>query len=92
MFLGYDYDLYAAPEAHIAFFRIVHGLILTFLIRDTAKKYIKVIIAHFTGPITEHNIRQRNIEVTFNYAVYALTGFTVTFLAPLLFTKLGLYQ
>ena len=90
--VGYDYDLYAAPEWHIAFFRILHGILLLVMVREIAKKLIKIIISSFTGPITEQNIRQRPIEVTLNYTVYAIIGFTCAFIAPLMFSILGLYR
>merc|ERR1712130_645042 len=90
--MGYDYDLYAAPEAHIAFFRILHGIILVGIVRELAKTYVKKLLTYLTGPITEHNIRKRNVEVPLNYLVYVVIGITCTFVAPIMFTKLGLYR
>ena len=62
------------------------------MVREFAKKLIKIIISSFTGPITEQNIRQRPIEVPLNYTLYSLIGFTTVFIAPLMFSKLGLYR
>ena len=87
-----DYDVFDAPEWHIAFFRILHGLLLTAFVREMAKKYMKKILTKINGQITEKNIGERKIEVPLQFVVYTLTGLSVTFLTPLLFLKLGLYR
>ena len=87
-----DYDVYDTPEWHIAFFRILHGLLLTAFVREVAKKYMKKILTLINGPITEKNISERKIEVPLQFVVYTLVGLSVTFITPFLFLKLGLYR
>ena len=93
IFLEYDYDSFAAPDLHIAFFRIIHGLLIVFFIRDLVKSIMKRILAKaHRAPITASNVRTQSIEVPLTFTVYSIVGFSVVFVVPAINKALGLYK
>jgi len=90
--LGLDYDSFTTPELHFLFFRIIHGLIIVFLVRDFMKSAMKKVLSQIHGPITDKNIKDRGIEVPLTFSIYSVIGFTVSFIIPAVNAQLGLYR
>ena len=90
--LGLDYDSFTTPELHFLFFRIIHGLIIVFFVRDFMKSAMKKVLSKIHGPITDKNIKDRGIEVPLKFSIYSAIGFTVSFIIPAVNAQLGLYR
>jgi len=90
--LAFDYDNYAAPEWHIAFFRILHGIIIIGAVRSGSKNLFSRLIEYCYQPITPANVKSRSIEVPLTFTIYTLLGVSVAFVVPLINAQLGLYQ
>lgn len=91
-YFGLDYDQYAVPELHIAFFRLLHGILLTVGVREIAKSLLLSLFCRVHGEMSEGKKRMRNVEVPLQFITYTAVGFTATFAVPLLFLGLGLYR
>ena len=90
--LAFDYDSYMAPDWHICFYRILHGIIIVGGVRSGSKALISQMIEYFYQPITANNVKTRSIEVPLTFSIYTLIGFSVAFVIPLINASLGLYQ